>query len=330
MRKNKIHYRLLRLAVIFLALSILVGAQSGQAKEADQEIIEEVDISEKERRKKIKEEIKAYKKSSKKEEKALKKEAKKEKEREVKKGERKNKKSVRSRKKEEKKETSESWLWIVHPDQFVAKKLTMDESFYLPQSSLSMNPGSVKNWHKRLTHHFGYQEGHNVLLHMEVFYHHKKYGVAYPSYAFQLNLEIPLKEFKKETRIDFQKIKGYVAWVHPDFPDGDLFLRLTKGHLYLWKVEEGEIKGRLDMKFDHPALEAPVHFYGKVRADRLTRSQYARQQNAIKSKLLAEMKKLDHIPIHRDRLRPRYEYKKRGEERWIKGRSTGLWQTKEQ
>lgn len=225
------------------------------------------------------------------------------------------------------KKNTKSVFVLVHYDQFVVKTLPMKENFFIPQTSLTIDPSSMRNWSHRLSNHFGFGEGESFLLHFETFYYDDKEGVVYPNYVLQLNLEVPQERFKNGQRIPISQLKGYLAWVHPDFPHGNLFLSPKSGHLYLWQIEKGHLMGRLDMKFEHEELTYPIHLYGKVRAYRETKEEYTASQNEIRKDIYSDIAALDQIPVHRDRLRPRYDYKsrKKKSDPWVEGRSSNIW-----
>ena len=217
-------------------------------------------------------------------------------------------------------------LTIAHYDQFVIKTLPMEESFYIPGVSLVTDPASVANWSTKLSNHVAFKDGLSNLLHLETFYYDEKEGVVYPNYALQLNLEIPQEDFRKGKRIPAQELKGYFAWVHPDFPDKSLVLTPNRGHLRLWRIKKGYLMGRVNLKFEDPALASPIHLYGRIRAHRMTKEEFASRQGHIRSEMFAGVKKLDQIALHRDRLKPRYDYKSRRlRDPWVEGRSSDLW-----
>lgn len=226
---------------------------------------------------------------------------------------------------------TKSILTFVHSDHFVIQTLPMQENFYLPETSLDLSAPSTKDWYRKLSNHFTFKSGTSILLHLETFYYSKKRSVVYPNYALQLNIEVPEKYFRNRKRIPAKELKCYLAWVHPDFPAGDLFAVPKSGHLYLWRIQKGQLMGRLDMKFKHEELKTPMHLYGKVRAYQMIQNEYLALQNQVRGKMTAEAKSLDPIALHRDQLRPKYDYKsQKNDDPWVKGRSTSLWQTQKE
>lgn len=221
---------------------------------------------------------------------------------------------------------TKSVLTLVHNDQFVIKQLSLKENFYIPEASLSLDPSSVANYSHKLSHHFAFVDGPSVLLHLETFYY-DEHGVVYPNYVLQLNFEIPQELFRNRQTLSSEELKGYMAWVHPDFPNGDLFLNPSAGHLYLWRIKKGYLMGLLDMEFNHEKLKTPIHLYGKVRAYQMTKEEYAASQAAVVGKIAMDQEALDSVPINRDRLRPPHDYKDRNmKDPWLKGRSSSLWE----
>lgn len=222
--------------------------------------------------------------------------------------------------------TGKSRFTFLNYDQFVVENILMDHSMYFPHTSLVLGKSSIQGWTHRLTNHFGYKEGEDVVLHFETIYHDDKNGVVYPTYALQLNLEIPSASFKNQKRIPINQIKGYLSWVHPDFPKGDLYLPVTKGHVRLWRIKKGYLTGHLNLKFEHPSLEHPIHVYGPIRAQFKDRNSFSTEQKTARARLRWEASQLDTMPVDRDRLKPRYDYKKRDPNWWIKKRDSSAWQ----
>lgn len=219
-----------------------------------------------------------------------------------------------------------SLLRVVHYDQFVSRILTMQENIFLPQATLQVNEASIKDWDKKRANHFAYEAGEGTILHFETFYYGEAQGVVYPSYALQLNLEIPANRFRDREKILVKDLKGYLAWVHPDFPDGDLVLWPNSGQVELWRIKNNTLMGQLNIKFSHPSLKDPIHIYGKIRSTRLTTAEYAAKQNNVLKEMQTEVAALDELPIHRDRLKARYDFKSREKKDvWVEGRSSDLW-----
>ncbi|MBI4125670.1 MAG: hypothetical protein HY609_04610 [Deltaproteobacteria bacterium] len=213
----------------------------------------------------------------------------------------------------EKESKKKSEIWLSNPDQYVFDKIEFQESFFMPKTDLVAGPQTVYGWFDRLTHHFSYEQGNNVLLHFEGKHYSKKSGGVLPNYAVQLNIEIPRGRFKSWERIEAKDLKGYLSWIHPDFPKGDLYIPIAGGYVQIQKVKEGKLYGHLDLKFGHEKLKEPIHIYGgRIRAGRLTRQQYASLQEGMTESLYKEAEGLEEMPVPKDLLKPARKRSRRG------------------
>lgn len=223
------------------------------------------------------------------------------------------------------KEPSE--FWLSNPDQFVFDKIAFQEAFYIPKASLELGPHTVAGWFDRLTNHFVYAPGGNVLLHFEGKHYSKKSGGVLPNYAVQINLEVPAGRFKKWERIDAKDLQGYISWIHPDFPKGDLYIPISEGYFQIWKITGGKLYGHFNLKFEHEKLTEPIHVYdGRVRAERMTKTQYAAAQGRMREDLYKESAALDEMPVPRELLKPPRKYPRRGGLKKEGARSSSAWQ----
>lgn len=225
-------------------------------------------------------------------------------------------------------EQTKSVFTLSHRDQFVVQTFPTQDNIYIPDASLDTSRASVRNWHLKLSDHFAYKDGKSVILHFETFYYDSREGLIYPNYAFQLNLEVPAGAFKNGRRISAGELRGYLAWAHPDFPKGDLFLTPTSGQVYIWKIDQKTLMGRIDLKFRSDSLQTPIHLYGKMRAYQMTKQEYAASQRTVHQKIAAENDALDRVPIHRDLVKFDSTYKTQTpKNRATKKRSSNLWKS---
>jgi len=186
-------------------------------------------------------------------------------------------------------------LWIMHTgniedEPFESENLDIERSVYIPDTSLVLGEGSVRNWAQRISYPFQMQSGNDVILHFETRYSKKKWEKLAPAYAMQLNLEIPQSLFHNRSDVDLKNLKGFLAWSHPNFGEGDFYEEPFEGHLKIWKVKKGVLKGYVNFKFRNN--DKIVHIYGRVQSQFKSRDSYLNEQASARQKLYDEAKEL--------------------------------------
>lgn len=186
------------------------------------------------------------------------------------------------------KDQNKTKVWVLNNDYseeapFDAENINVKDSFFIFDSSLTLGQDSIANWTQRINYPFYVTTGPDVVLHLQTEYFSRWENIN-PLYAMQLNLEIPAELFKSRTNVDVKNLKGFLAWAQPRLMDGkEFYLEPVSGHLEIWKVKKGVLKGRVNLRFWHEGQSVQV--YGKIRCAFKSREAYVNKQENLRQEL---------------------------------------------